>query len=287
MEQLNKFSVGIVGIGYVGGAIKYAYDMNNNVVQTYDINPTLNPTCATLEELVEKTNLIYVCVPTPMTAEGRCNISIVEGVVDAICKLVDDRVLVIKSTILPGTTRYLQQKHPNNTILFSPEFLTEANFANDYLNQDVMLVGYVNNKATAENVLSEQISTVTTVNTPRVVDATLAEFFKYMANTFLATKVSFANEMFNITSAIGIKWEDVVELAYEDPRLGKTHWKVPGPDGKHGWGGTCFPKDMSALINQANQMNIDTPLLNAAWKRNLETDRVERDWELLINRAVS
>jgi UDPglucose 6-dehydrogenase len=287
MEQLHKFNVGIVGIGYVGGAIKYAYDINNIPIETYDINPSLNPTCSTLEELVSKTNLIYVCVPTPMTAEGNCNISIVEGVVDGICEIADDKVIVIKSTVLPGTTRYLQENHPNNTILFSPEFITDANFINDYLNQDIMLVGYVNNKEIAQHVLDEQISTVTTVNTPRLVDATSAEFFKYLANTFLATKVSFANEMFNISNALGINWEDIIDLTRMDPRLGKTHWRVPGPDGKFGWGGTCFPKDMSAIINQSAKLGVDTTLLEAAWKRNLMVDRKERDWELLINHAVT
>jgi UDPglucose 6-dehydrogenase len=72
-----------------------------------------------------------------------------------------------------------------------------------------------------------------------------------------------------------------------DPRLGKTHWSVPGPDGKFGWGGTCFPKDMSAIINQSAELGVDTTLLEAAWKRNLMVDRKERDWELLINRAVT
>ena len=113
-----------------------------------------------------------------------------------------------------------------------------------------------------------------------------AEMVKYFANTFLATKVSFANEMKIICEKLEIDYDKVVEYAIYDNRLGKSHWAVPGPDGKPGFGGSCFPKDINALINKAKELGVETDVLNSVWKTNLKV-RPERDWEQLKGRAIS
>lgn len=281
-------SMGVIGMGYVGGAIINAANISGKSVSTYDIDVKRNPNCKTIYELVNNSNIIYIAVPTPMDiVTGKCDTSIVESVVDTIDRYAKNKILVVKSTVLPGTTERLQQKYKNNTILFSPEFLTEANHLSDFLEQDIMIMGYPTGVHidTAMDAITHQISLTNRVSSHYCVDSRTAEIYKYIANSFLATKVSFANEMADIASSLGVNWNDIINMITSDSRMGKTHWAVPGPDGKCGFGGTCFPKDISALINLSDR--IDTPILDAVWSRNTTIDRPEKDWESLKGRAVN
>ena len=112
-----------------------------------------------------------------------------------------------------------------------------------------------------------------------------AETVKYYINTFLATKVSFANEMKQLCDMMGIDYDEVRDLALLDERIGKSHLKVPGPDGHHGFGGKCFAKDLNALMYFCTLNNVKPTMLRAAWQKNLEV-REEKDW-LTINGAVT
>ena len=109
---------------------------------------------------------------------------------------------------------------------------------------------------------------------------------KYFLNCFLATKVSFANEFKQVCDRLNVDFDKVVEYALYDKRLGNTHFSVPGPDGKLGFGGSCFPKDLNAFINLAERLDIDSMVLSSVWRKNLEL-RPEKDWEKLLGRAVN
>jgi len=284
-----RFEIGIVGLGFVGNAVLNAYTLKGYDIHTFDVDADKNPTCKSFEEFLDKANIIYVSVPTPMNKSGECDTSIVESVVHDLCMTTEQKVIIIKSTVPPGTTEKLQQLHPNHYILFNPEFLTEANYLQDYLHQEVLVVGKSEQTPLhiAEWVLENQVGVVQSVKFAKVVSATTAEMLKYTANTFLAMKVAFANELHDIAAASGVVWDELRELLLEDSRLGKSHWKVPGPDGKRGFGGTCFPKDLSALIAHAKNVEVPTPLLRAAWDRNVIVDRPFRDWEQMKGRAIS
>ena len=108
---------------------------------------------------------------------------------------------------------------------------------------------------------------------------------KYVTNTFLATKVSFANEMYQICGGLNIDYDKVIEYATYDERLGKSHWSVPGPDGDFGYGGHCFPKDVRALISVAYGLGISPEMLISTDITNDEV-RNNRDWENMKGRAV-
>jgi UDPglucose 6-dehydrogenase len=272
------YKIGIVGLGYVGSAIANSYrngNTKNIELYTYDIDSSKNPNCKTLNDLVNLSEIIFIAVPTPMNKDGFCDTSIVENIVEDINKFSTTKIIIIKSTIIPGTTERLQEKYSTQHIFFSPEFLTEANHLNDYLKQSFLILGKPEKISTkiCNYVLEHQTSVLKFVRKTMVVSATSAEMFKYLTNAFLATKVSFANEMFQLSKIIGVDWNDLQEMIMIDDRLGKTHWKVPGPDGHLGYGGNCFPKDVCALIKHAETMNIPTPVLNATWKRNKEIDR--------------
>ena len=109
---------------------------------------------------------------------------------------------------------------------------------------------------------------------------------KYFCNCFLATKVSFANEMRQICEQKNIDYDKVVEYSLYDNRIGKTHLSTPGPDGKHGFGGSCFPKDVNAIIKVMTDCNINPLVMSAVWEKNLEV-RPQKDWENLKGRAVT
>ena len=117
-------------------------------------------------------------------------------------------------------------------------------------------------------------------------DSLTAEYIKYMNNTFFASKVSIMNEFYRLAKHLGVDWETALYGFVSDQRIGDSHLNVPGPDGKLGFGGTCFPKDINAFISFAKKNNVNMNVLEAAWKTNLEV-RPEKDWENLKGRAVS
>ena len=110
---------------------------------------------------------------------------------------------------------------------------------------------------------------------------------KYITNSFLATKVSFANEMYEICQYLEIDYDKVIEYAQYDERLGTSHWAVPGPDGDFGYGGHCFPKDVKALIHVAMEIDsdIDPVMLKATDEKNNQV-RANKDWLNMEGRAV-
>ena len=279
-------NIGIVGQGYVGTAVKEVFSKHYDV-DTYDLD---KDKCSVdyLEDLVELTNIIFVCVPTPMKKDGSCDTSIVEAIVKdindmVVSRNVSGRIVAIKSTIPPGTTNRLNKECHNISVIFNPEFLTEANFIDDFKNQNRIIIGGERPSTTKlRQVYSLVFPDVKIVKTGSIT----AEMVKYMTNTFLATKVSFANEMKMICDELNIDYDKVVEYSTYDERLGKSHWAVPGPDGKLGFGGSCFPKDINALIDICYKMEIPAKTLFGAWETNLEV-RPEQDWTELKGRAVT
>jgi nucleotide sugar dehydrogenase len=284
MVKKNK-KIGIVGQGYVGTAVKEVFSKHYDV-ETYDLD---KDKCSVdyLEDIVELSDIIFICVPTPMKKDGSCDTSIVEGVVGelnalALTRQCSNRIIAIKSTIPPGTTNRLNKNHEFVSVIFNPEFLTEANFIDDFKNQNRIIIGGERPSTTKlRQVYSLVFPDATIVKT----GSKTAEMVKYMTNTFLATKVSFANEMKMICDGLDIDYDKVVEYSTYDERLGKSHWAVPGPDGKLGYGGSCFPKDINALINLCGEMDIPARTLLGAWITNLNV-RPEQDWKELKGRAV-
>jgi len=278
-------NIGIVGQGYVGTAVKEVFSKHYEV-DTYDLD---KDKCSVdyLEDLVELTNIIFVCVPTPMKKDGSCDTSIVEAVIKdindmVVSRNVSGRIVAIKSTIPPGTTNRLNKECKNISVIFNPEFLTEANFIDDFKNQNRIIIGGERPSTTKlRQVYSLAFPNAKIVKTGSIT----AEMVKYMTNTFLCTKVSFANEMKMICDELKIDYDKVVEYSTYDERLGKSHWAVPGPDGHLGFGGSCFPKDINALISLSNDLNLWLHTLKGVWMTNCEV-RPEEDWKKLKGRAV-
>ncbi|MAF25113.1 hypothetical protein CL634_06015 [bacterium] len=277
--------IGIIGNGYVGGATALL-ENNKLLVRIFDVDPSkCSPIGLTMTDLTD-CSFIFVCVPTPMDKDGKCSINLVEGVVNDLEKEgYDKERIVIKSTVPVGTSRKLG-------VMFMPEFLTEKNWEQDFLEQVNWILGTnVRNDKIRDELYSifdtawhEGILKVR----PHMTFSTTeeAELTKYVRNSFLATKVAFFNEIEEFCRKSNISYRKVRELTLYDDRIGDSHTSVPGPDGKRGFGGTCFPKDISSLLNQALDKGLVPYIINAVRNRNIDIDRPEKDWEDDKGRAV-
>lgn len=258
--------IGIVGCGFVGGAMlenfKGIFD-----VHVWDTNEEKR-TMKTLESFVDWSEIIFVCVPTPMSQDrGECDTSIVESVIEKISSINKDKFIIIKSTVPPGTSSSLAAKF-GVKIGFNPEFLTERNSVKDFHDQELIVIGAddFGTETVLVGLYYSFLNSIGRMGQAHVITRSTkeAELFKYLANCFLATKVIFANEFRSLCDKIGANYSRVAELAKLDKRLGHTHWNVPGPDGKFGFGGSCFPKDTSALLHFADMNDIHLWLLTEA-----------------------
>ena len=282
---MKKF--GIFGQGFVGNSIKEGFKEFANVL-TYD-KYNEHKSNSTPSEIVERCDIIFSCVPTPMVAKtGEASIHIVEEVItqiDEIAGKLNKRpIVIIKSTVPPGTTTFLNKNLAKNCkVIFNPEFLTEANAVEDFKNQDKIILG-VDGNINIDGVV--QLFGDAFPEVPvTIVKSAEAEMMKYTINNFLSVKVSFLNEINNICKAGGINFNQVARLAQMDSRTGSSHWMVPGPDGDYGFGGHCFPKDLQAIRFVADQLQIDTPVLDGTWKTN-NLVRKNKDWEHQEGRAI-
>ncbi len=279
---MKKEKIGVVGLGYVGKAIE-AYFKRFYNLNTFDIN--VDSSCSSLDQLVSLSEIIFICLPTPMRKNGSTDLRIIDSVIKNINSIANrdsNKLVVIKSTIPIGTTNRFINKYDKIKICFNPEFLTEANYLEDFKNQDRIILGG-DNVDVLYKLYSETFINAEIVKT----DCQTAEMVKYVTNSFLATKVSYANEIESFCSHLNIDYNNMIKIASLDRRLGNSHWNVPGPDGNRGYGGTCFPKDMASLICQFEQNKMQSIILKASFNRNNNVDRKEKDWQKLQGRAVS
>tara|TARA_B100000963_G_scaffold289001_1_gene258389 strand:- start:2266 stop:3096 length:831 start_codon:yes stop_codon:yes gene_type:complete len=273
---MSNYSIGIVGHGYVGESQSFAFSPSFDV-RVFDKDSSKSTHS---REEVLGSDFIFVCLPTPMKKDGSQDLSFITDFFD---DTKEGPIYIIKSTVVPGTTNELIGKYKNLNIIFSPEFLTERTAKLDILTQTRIILG-------GNKIITNQVRKIYDIRfknkTVIETDSLTAEYIKYMNNTFFASKVSLMNEFYRFANHLGVDWETALYGFVSDQRIGDSHLNVPGPDGKLGFGGTCFPKDINAFISFAKKNNINMNVLEAAWKTNLEV-RPERDWENLKGRAVS
>ena len=273
---MKKLKVGVIGNGFVGEAISFAFSTVSEVF-VYDIDPSksLNDL-----ESVHNCDFVFICVPTPMFVDGSQDLSYVESTFE---KATNKPVYILKSTVIPGITNQLSKKYSNFKIIFSPEFLTEKNAKFDMLNQSrVILGGKLILTEKVKRLFNQRFKSIKIILT----DSKTAELTKYMNNVFFATKVSIMNEFKLLSDEIGANWEDALNGFASDPRIGNSHLNVPGHDGKLGYGGTCFPKDVNSFLFFSKSFDIELNTINGGWKTNLKI-RPEKDWEHNKGRSVS
>ena len=255
-------NIGIIGQGFVGNAIFQKF-INYYEVLAYDKDESKSKT--SFDNVANNCSIIFLCLPTPMNEDGSCDIGIVRSVLDRLNKKDNNYTIVLKSTVTPGTTDNLNKLYENFSIVFNPEFLTERNAVEDFKNQSRIILGGPRPATTLiKQLYSKVFPKVHIIKT----GARHAEMVKYFINTFLATKVCFANEMFEFCKSLDINYKKLLELVITDQRISPSHFNVPGHDEKFGFGGSCLPKDITALKYFGDKINIDTKITSAVIKKN-------------------
>ena len=281
-------NIGIVGKGFVGGAVAFGFSPSTGYesnIRIYDKDP--DKATHSLDEVVTQSDFIFVSVPTPSNSDGSINTSILEDAVRDIDNVANekgcDAVILVRSTVVPGTTRTLTKKFPSLRIVFNPEFLTERSANFDFISQTRFILGGEpdHTEKVAQLYRTRFGKTLSCIET----DFESAELIKYVCNVFFATKISFLNEMRLIADKVGANWDDVIEGFVRDGRIGNSHNSVPGHDGRYGYGGSCFPKDVQALIQFGKELGIDLSVVEGSWNTNLLV-RPEKDWEKLVGRSI-
>lgn len=241
----------------VGGAMqRYFIDQKIDVV-AYDPFKGFDD-----EDEINKAEIIFICVPTPFNAEKN-NFDTVY-LDEAFGVLTGNKIVVIKSTVLPGTTAAYQKKFPQHKILFSPEFLTEATADKDVREPNRQIVGYTEqSKDAAEEVLK----ILPRAPFEKIVSAEEAEMVKYYNNCFYALKVAYVNQIYDLCQKLKIDYNTVKDCAKAEPMMGTNHFEI-FHKGYRGYGGKCLPKDVRALIRLAKGVGVDLSLLQRAEEYN-------------------
>lgn len=282
----SKTKIGLIGYGFVGKAVATGFSSGtggNFDILVYDKDPSRS--INTYSEVINKSDFIFISVPTPSKTDGSVSLKYIDEVLYDLSNNLDGNspIVLLRSTIPPGTSQNYMNRYKNLKLVFNPEFLTERQAIFDFISQTRVILGgpkkYTSNVA---NLYKKRFGSALSILETSYESA---EMIKYMCNTFFATKVSFMNEMKLLSDSCGANWADVKEGFIRDGRVGVSHTNVPGPDGKPGFGGSCFPKDIQGLLSYAKVKDVNLNVLEGAWKTNLEV-RPQRDWEELKGRAV-
>ena len=246
----SRFHIGIVGHGFVGQAVEYAF--THPMVDFTFYDPKYNKPIESLQETPteDQPQCFFICAPTPSNDDGTVNSTIVEAAV-ANCLSFSEALVVVKSTITPDSIDRLynaMNKEQADRFVYNPEFLTEKNAKADFVSAKFHVVG-----GTPESVMEcidiYEVFGACESNDYHRMTAYEASFVKYTINSFLSTKITFFNQLYDLVNMYGCNYNTVVRAAGKDDRVGMGHTRVPGFDGKRGFGGACLPKDTRAFLN--------------------------------------
>jgi UDPglucose 6-dehydrogenase len=248
--------IGILGVGMVGSAYANALKDRFDIVK-YDKFKMFDDLDA-----INKCGVIFICVPTEY--DDKINGYDLSCIDEAFENITGEKIIIIKSTVLLGTTECYQKKYPQHKILFCPEFLTEETAVNDASYPDRTIVGYTDKSF---DVAGDILQILPLAPFSRILPSTEAEMIKLMGNTWFSIKVIFANEIYDLCKRQNIDYNRVKESVAADKRIGRTHLDVLHK-GYRGYGGGCLPKDTKALIGFAKQNEVEIELLNTAERIN-------------------
>lgn len=252
--------IGVIGAGFVGNAIINAYQLAEYEVVVVD--PKYNNT--TIDQLLdEDPAVIFIAVPSPSNPDGSCDTSILESIVEQLRYYRSP--IISKVTAPPDVYEKLSNKYIN--FLYVPEFLTAANADQDYLDTKILMIGG------SDEWIMDYAKVYLKAGQPNIThivygDIKTVSLVKYTINTFLATKVTFLNQIHSLCQEAGINYDHVRNAIMSDERMGSSHFNVPGIDNQFGFGGACFPKDTKALLHYAKTLNVKLDVLETAIEAN-------------------
>ncbi len=272
--------IGIYGHGLVGKATALLTEgITEMTTYCYDIEPErCLPESTTLKEIADS-DLVFICLPTPIKFSGACHTEIVEEAVQLLRNEKSDAHIVIRSTVVPGTCHRLGCHH-------MPNFTTGEGWKTETQQQENWVIGVNQNVKNVEQfktmigeLLTQSKANENIANDEKeFMSLEEAEIVKYTRNAFLATKISFFNEIKNYCERVGADYQTVSRVVTQDPRIGTSHSQVPGPDGKMGFAGRGLMKDLMALCISMESVGNAPLVLRPVLGRNARKDRPNENW---------
>jgi UDPglucose 6-dehydrogenase len=279
-------SLNIIGYGYVGSAIGYVCEKNNinfNVCDLQQKKGNFNFYTSNVESLItfseneNDMNYYFIAVPTPSNKDDSCNTSIIDNVLNTLNnKCTKKTIVLIKSTLVPGSCQTFHNKYTNLDIILLPEFLREASYKDDMYNADFVLIGLPQSIChnTEHWLLYEDLTNLCKrLYNHKDIEIYIksyeeCELFKYTLNVHLAVKVWYFNEIYEISEKLGVDYAKLQSLFNLDKRIGEYGTRVPGHDGKFGYGLSCLPKETRGMMKLQENLGIDNNVLKEIIKRN-------------------
>ena len=267
--------VAVIGHGFVGKAVDYGF--SNPQVEKIIIDPIYRSTSEDVKNL--NADLIFICVPTPMGDDGNINTSILDEVMNDLNET--NGLIVIKSTVTPAVI----DNYTADNILYNPEFLTERSACEQFVNPKFHIFG--GTKEACE-LLEEYYDTYSLCSPCPTLKMNRAEasFVKYAINSFLSTKITFFNQLYDACNAYGgVNFNKIIKGVGCDERISISHTKVPGFDGKQGYGGACFPKDTLAFCKFSDELTLLAKAIeiNNQYRSQYERDDREKEQNIQFN----
>jgi UDPglucose 6-dehydrogenase len=261
---MKTLKMAIVGHGFVGKAVEYGFSTPKVNIQLID--PLLK---TTLHDINDNKDVVFVCVPTPMGVDGSINASILKEVVKGLYDLpfTKTSIIVIKSTVTPNILDELSKMDYNNQLVYNPEFLTENNANQDFINPIMHVFGGTEVRSQGLYDIYKKYSRCADCPT-HFMSITEASLVKYGIYSFLATKVLWFNEFYDVVEKSNANYNTVINAIVADKRIGTSHVSVPGWDGKRGFGGPCFPKDSAAFYRYSKSLDVPHMTLCTAVTKN-------------------
>lgn len=271
----KRTSINIIGMGYVGGAMSHLCEKNNVEFNVCDIQQKEGrfnyfnniPELVNFSESNGYINYYVICVPTPSDVEGNCDISIVKSVLEQLKNNINkETYVIIKSTLVPGTCKQLNENYPDLNIVLCPEFLTEKNYLDDIYNANFILLGI---PPKFDMVKYQKILKVMRLfyKHNSQIDIFMksyeeCELFKYTVNNFLAVKVWYFNKIYDISCSLNIDYQKFKTLFELDQRISGYGITCPGDHGR-GYSGSCLIKDQNGMIKLLENLTIDSTVLKS------------------------
>lgn len=263
--------IGIIGLGFLGGTLRRYFEKNRHQDRLffYDSGKKIGS-----PEEVNRADIIFICVNTPYSGSAKTmDASFLEA---ALRTIQPGKIVIIRSTVIPGTMQRLQKKFPKLKLALNPEFLREKNADNDFLRPPMQIIGYTQqSKPHAKKILA----LLPRAPYQTIMPAETAEFIKYFVNTFLAFKVAFANAFWEACEKQGADYKTLQKAVSNEPRIGPSHLNV-WYEGFRGYSGSCFPKDTKSLIAAFKKLGVDASFLEAMDRYN---DRLLRRQGVRLN----
>jgi UDPglucose 6-dehydrogenase len=252
LTKNGKTVIGVIGLGAIGGAVRDHFERHRHSMRVYDAERGIGS-----QRAINEADIVFVCVPTPFQPHTGFDDRALE---EAISLLDGSKVIVITSTVLPGTTEAYQIRYSQHCFMFNPDFSRDEQARADYASPDQLIVGYT---AQSRHLAEALLAMLPSTAFRSIMPSREAEMTKYMTSGFLALKVTYANEIYDLCAALDIDYDLVREAVSADSRIGDSHLDVLA-DGYRGYAGSALPRDTKALLELSERLSVPLRLLRTA-----------------------